>query len=93
MKSVFGGSPFQHGFRRNPEVAAGTINKMVSEATEGKIPDLMPDGSVTADTKFVLVNAVHFSSEWLEAFEETNRDEFTTDLLRWISGALGDHQA
>lgn len=28
-----------------------------------------------------------------EMLNELNRDEFTADLLRWIEGALGDHQA
>ena len=27
-----------------------------------------------------------------EMLNETNRDEFTADLLRWIKSALGDHQ-
>lgn len=36
----------------------------------GKIPDLLPEGSVDGDTKMVLVNAVYFKGKWKTPFEK-----------------------
>ncbi len=44
MKDVFGALPFQHGFKKRPEIAAGSINAKVAEATGGNIKELMPPG-------------------------------------------------
>ena len=36
----------------------------------GKIPNLLPEGSVDADTKMVLVNAVYFKGKWKTPFQK-----------------------
>ncbi|XP_015137679.2 leukocyte elastase inhibitor isoform X1 [Gallus gallus] len=48
------------------------INQWVEEKTEGKIPDLLSEGSVNSMTKLVLVNAIYFKGNWAEKFEEAN---------------------
>ncbi|KAM4790836.1 leukocyte elastase inhibitor [Cyanocitta cristata] len=51
------------------------INQWVEEKTEGKIPDLLSEGSVDSMTKLVLVNAIYFKANWAEKFQEAD----TTD--------------
>ena len=48
----------------------------MEQRSNNKIKQLLPPGSVTADTKIVLANVVHFRSRWQRAFEETNEDDF-----------------
>lgn len=57
-------------FARTPEPARTTINDWVEEQTEGKIPDLLPQGSVTSLTRLVLANAVYFNAAWRYPFEK-----------------------
>lgn len=40
--------------------------------SEGKIPDLLSEGSLNSMTKLVLVNAIYFKGNWAEKFEEAN---------------------
>jgi serpin B len=49
--------------------ARGTINAWVEQRTRGKITDLMPPGSVTADTRLVLTSAIYFKALWATQFD------------------------
>jgi len=55
-------------FMHAPEPARSAINNWVSSETEQTIPDLLPDGSITSSTRFVLVNAIYFHATWLTQF-------------------------
>jgi serpin B len=61
------------------DAARERINGWVSERTEGRIPDLLPDSSPSVDTLNVLVNAVYYEADWDEPFDEdrTEDDDFT----------------
>ncbi|KFV08565.1 Leukocyte elastase inhibitor [Pterocles gutturalis] len=48
------------------------INQWVEEKTEGKIPNLLCEGSVDSMTKLVLVNAIYFKGNWAEKFKEAD---------------------
>lgn len=48
--------------------ARKTINRWISQKTATRIPELMPDGSITPNTKLVVTNAIHFKSKWAEPF-------------------------
>lgn len=52
-----------------PEPSRLTINAWVSDQTEARIPDLLPEGSITTDTRLVLTNAVYFNAAWGVQFE------------------------
>ena len=52
------------------EEARGTINTWVSDRTHQRIDELLPTGSVTGDTRLVLVNAVYFHGRWAQPFDE-----------------------
>ncbi len=56
-------------FRGSPGPARERINEWVEERTEDKIRDLLPDGSITGDTRLVLTNAVYFLAKWAAPFE------------------------
>jgi len=62
-------------FRNAPEESRITINDWVSDQTEGRIEDLIPQGVIDALTRLVLTNAVYFNAAWLNPFSE----DMTTD--------------
>lgn len=46
------------------------INEWVSDQTRDRIPDLVPRGAVTTDTRLVLTNAIYLKAQWALPFEE-----------------------
>ena len=62
-------------FEGAPEEARQTINQWVSEETEGKIEDLLPQGAVDTLTRLILTNAIYFNASWMHPFEEKNTSE------------------
>jgi len=57
-------------FVADPEGSRLRINGWVSDETEGKIENLIPQGFITALTRLVLTNAVYFNAAWAKPFEE-----------------------
>jgi serpin B len=47
-----------------------TINEWVSDQTEGRIKDLIPQGAIDALTRLVLTNAIYFNAAWEDPFDE-----------------------
>ena len=41
-----------------------TINEWVSDQTEGRIEDLIPQGEIDSETRLVLTNAIYFNAAW-----------------------------
>ncbi|PKN25583.1 MAG: serpin family protein [Deltaproteobacteria bacterium HGW-Deltaproteobacteria-22] len=66
-------------FLTDPEAARGVINDWVEDQTEGRIEDLLPEGSVTSDTRLVLTNAIYFKADWEYQFSDqmTHDADFT----------------
>lgn len=64
----------------DPEGSRETINTWVEDRTEDRIKDLLPEGSISADTVAVLTNALYFTAPWALPFQpEGTRDgDFTT---------------
>lgn len=58
-------------FVLEPEESRRTINDWVSEQTQERIRDLIPQGAIDSDTRMVLSNAIYFKAAWLEPFEES----------------------
>lgn len=79
-------------FIKDPNASRETINNWVSEQTEGRIKDLIPEGAITPLTRLVLTNAVYFNAAWREKFEESatqngqfhlvNGTEVTVPMMR-----------
>ncbi len=61
--------------------ATEVVNKWVEKKTNQKIKELLPQGIVTSDTRAILVNAIHFKSEWKKFFKKTNTEEGKFSLL------------
>ena len=57
-------------FRSDPEEARILINYWVSEATEERIRNLIPQGVIDRYTRMVLANAIYFKAAWRRAFDE-----------------------
>lgn len=68
-------------FGADPEAARQTINGWVSERTEERIEDLIPEDVLTADTRLVLTNAIYFKANWLSVFSEHATRDDTFHLL------------
>jgi len=58
-------------FIKAPEESRITINNWVSEQTEGRIEDLIPQGLIDTWTRLVLTNAIYFNAAWQYPFEES----------------------
>lgn len=61
--------------------AANTINAWVESKTNSLIKDLVQQNVLSADTRLVLVNAIHFKGEWTIKFDEnaTQKEDFFLD--------------
>jgi len=68
-------------FVNAPEEARVTINDWVSEQTEGKIEDLIPQGVIDALTRLVLTNAIYFNAAWESPFDEDRTQDGAFHLL------------
>ncbi|XP_032306077.1 uncharacterized protein LOC6494624 [Drosophila ananassae] len=66
--------------------AAATINGWVEERTDHLIKDLIPASALNADSRLVLVNAIHFKGSWVHQFPKyaTRPDTFHLDNERSI---------
>jgi len=47
------------------------INKWVSDQTEERIKDLIPQGAIDRLTRLVLTNAIYFNAAWQSPFQDT----------------------
>ena len=68
-------------FVNNPNPSRKEINQWVSDETKDKINDLLPEDSITTDTKMVLVNAIYFKADWLSPFDANDTYDGTFKLL------------
>jgi len=57
-------------FAKSPEQSRITINEWVSDQTEGRIEDLIPQGAIDVLTRLVLTNAIYFNAAWQFPFKE-----------------------
>lgn len=56
-------------FKSAPEQSRMTINQWVSDQTEDRIKDLLPEGSINPLTRLVLTNAIYFNAAWKLPFK------------------------
>lgn len=57
------------------------INQWVSDQTNNKITDLIPQGVLDSSTKMVLVNAIYFKADWQEQFDPADTHDAHFHLL------------
>ena len=87
LASAFGAPPRPTDFATAPQTARQTINAWVSSHTAMLIPSLLPVGSITPQTAFVLANAIYLKALWAAPFDPTATREmpFTTAAGRPVS--------
>jgi len=70
--------------------ARAAINRWVEDATRQRIRALIPVGSLDADTRLVLVNAVYFKGTWVLQFERalTRNELFHVESGKTVQAAL-----
>ena len=68
-------------FINSPDPSRKIINQWVSDETKDKINNLLPENSITSDTKMVLVNAIYFKADWLSPFDANDTYDSTFKLL------------
>lgn len=68
-------------FINSPDASRKVINQWVSDETKDKINDLLPENSISTDTKMVLVNAIYFKADWLSPFDANDTYDDTFKLL------------
>jgi len=70
-------------FKSSAEPSRLVINQWVSDQTEGKIKEVLPQGSVDDMTRLVLTNAVYFNAAWLSRF---NKEATASDVFHPLTG-------
>ncbi len=83
LKTYYGGNFYSVDFidDSNREQSRERINEWVKKETNDKIKDIIPYGTLTAQTRTVLVNAVYFFGQWNQPFKEKRNTQmnFFTD--------------
>jgi serpin B len=64
-----------------PEESRLTINNWVSDQTEGRIEELIPQGLISAITRLVLTNAIYFNAAWQHPFNQDMTEDGPFYLL------------
>ncbi|XP_077445750.1 plasminogen activator inhibitor 1 [Stigmatopora argus] len=68
LSRAFGSHPLQVDFGR-PERAAEVLNAWVADHTAGAVPELLAPGSLSDETRLVLLDALHFRGLWKVPFD------------------------
>ncbi|MBN2127363.1 MAG: serpin family protein [Candidatus Diapherotrites archaeon] len=102
IEKYYAGKVTNLDFINKTEESRKTINSWVEQKTNNKIKDLIPQGSITGDTKLVLTNAIYFKGNWLHQFktEKTFQEEFKlnetqsiqTEFMHLKSSELKDEE-
>jgi len=87
LKRFYSTTPETLSFQKQPEKSRHSINTWVSDQTNQKIKDLLPEGSITSDARVVLVNALYFKGDWVHKFdpENTQVEDFHVDKNQRVS--------
>jgi serpin B len=66
-------------FRHAAEAARQLVNQWTAQQTHDRIPTILPNGSVDATTRLVLVNALYLKAPWADPFDKqtTTQKPFT----------------
>jgi serpin B len=75
--------------------ASQEINQWVQQQTNDKIKDLIPPGSLDAQTRLVLTNAVYFKGDWVAPFDKRNtlEEDFTVSAQDKVKVPLMQRKA
>ncbi len=77
LAAEFGAALVPVDFPTNAPAITTSINAWVSANTDGIIPTLLPDGSITPSTLIVLVDALALHASWGVTFDAPANETFT----------------
>ena len=69
LSSSFGAGVGLVDYKKNYEAARLTIDKWASDATKGRIPQILQPGDVDSMTRIAIANAIYFKAGWLNRFD------------------------
>ncbi|XP_051999684.1 leukocyte elastase inhibitor-like [Xyrauchen texanus] len=72
-------------FKKNASAARVNVNNWVEKSTQGKIKNLLPEGSVDGMTKMVLVNAIYFKGNWMLQFKKDSTKQLPFKLTKALT--------
>ena len=75
VKKYYDGEVTTLDFVRKPDDSRNIINKWVEARTNDKIKDLVPENSITADTRVIITNAIYFNGKWVYEFDKELTDK------------------
>jgi len=75
VEKYYGGKATNVDFEKDAENSRITINKWMSDQTEGNIKDPIPKGAIDQSTRLVLTNAVYFKGTWAKQFDKKNTQD------------------
>jgi serpin B len=77
-------------FEKQADKVRLTINDWVAKQTEDKIQNLLQPGSVTAETRLVITNAIYFKGTWQTQFEksQTENEDFHLTASQTVTAPL-----
>ncbi|KAJ3598827.1 hypothetical protein NHX12_032791 [Muraenolepis orangiensis] len=87
---VYGARLMPLNFKGNPKDSRLTINQWVSNQTEDRIQDVLPEGAIDFNTVLILVNTIYFKGQWKSKFDKDNvfQTDFTVSESRTCSVSM-----
>ncbi|KKH96947.1 serpin [Methanosarcina sp. 1.H.T.1A.1] len=77
VKNYYDGEVTNLDFVGKPDASRDTINEWVEARTNNKIKDLVPEDSITSDTRVIITNAIYFNGKWVYEFDKELTDKKT----------------
>ncbi len=81
VADYYGAGLAEADFMGDPEGERERINGWVADQTEERITELLPPGSIDANTVLVLTNAIYFLASWQSEFDPADTAEETFHTL------------
>jgi serpin B len=81
-------------YKADPDGSRVLINAWVDDATKDRIPELLARGTITADTRLTIVNAIYMKAPWQDAFVKdfTAPAAFTTSTGSSVQAPMMSQQ-
>ena len=76
VDTIYGAPVQEVDFHGNPEEGRTIVNDWVSEQTLSNIPELLPEGVVTSNTRLILTNAIYLNAPWKQPFDPSDTRDF-----------------
>lgn len=71
MKNNLCSSAENIDFSKDTDKIISRVNAWVNNLTNGKISEILPQGSINQFTRMIIVNAIYFKGNWNKKFDES----------------------